>query len=159
MDVFHVLNSWLWVIGNVALAYTSVVLILFVVTYYIIFDPQATTGGRMIFQFMLSLSGVMLLVFIGIFVDPATNSSWLILNDHVEWWRPFTRALIYVFVAYSITSLAVLLVMRKWFPHKLTKASDLTLVQPRSHTSEVPVIKIPLIGPKGPAGNSGASDV
>lgn len=159
MDVFNVLNSWLWVIGNVALAYTSVVLILFIVTYYIIFDPQATTGGRMIFQFMLSLAGVMILVFIGIFIDPSANSSWLELNHNVEWWRPSVRALVYVFVAYSITSLAVLLVMRKWYPHKLTKASDLELVRPR-HTSEIPIIKnLVTSTPKGPTSDSGVSDV
>jgi len=159
VDVFYVLNSWLWVLGNVALAYSSIVLILFIVTYYFIFDPEATTGGRLIFQFMVSLAGVMTLVFIGIFVDPSVNSSWTTLNHSVDWWRPFPRFVIYAFVAYAITSLAILLILRKWYPHKLTKASDLTLVQPR-HTSEIPIVnKIPTIGPKGPAGNSGASDV
>jgi hypothetical protein len=159
MDVLHVLNSVLWVLGNIALAYTSVVLLVFVVAYFIIFDPRATTGGRMIFQFMLSLTGILILVCIGIFIDPSANSSWLVLNPNVEWWRPSVRFLIYGFVAYSITSLVVLLVMRKWFPHKLTKASDYTLVQPR-HTSEIPVIIRPLIPPPvTPDGKSVDSDV
>lgn len=160
MDVFSVLNSWLWVFGNVALAYSSIVLILFVVAYYIIFDPQATTGGRLIFQFMLSLAGVMTLVFIGIFIDPAANSSWMTLNHDVEWWRPFVRFIVYGFVAYSITSLVVLLIMRKWFPEKLTKASDFSLVHPR-HTSEIPIVRnfISSQNPSGSADDSGASNV
>lgn len=159
MDVLHVLNSWLWVVGNVLLGYTSVVLVLFVITYFVIFDPRATTGGRLIFQFMLSLAGVLILVFIGIYIDPSSNSSWFELNPDVEWWRPFVRAVVYGFVAYAITSLAVLLVLRKWFPHKLTKASDFALVQPR-HTGEIPIVKhyLPDVAPEGPQGDSGASD-
>jgi hypothetical protein len=156
MDVLNVLNSILWVASNVFLAYTSVVLIIFLVAYVIIFDPRATTGGKLIFQFMFSLACIVGLVFIGIFVDPASNSHWTYLPESVDPWRPILRFGVYGFTAYSITSLMVLLIMRKWFPHRLKKASDLVLVQPR-HTSEIPIVKNLPIKAKtsmGPAGNS-----
>lgn len=134
-----ILNPAFWAIGNLFLAYTSVMLLLFVIVYFILFDPRATTGGKLIFQFMLSLGGVITLVFIGIYIDPSPDRSWNIIPITVEWWRPVFRLVIYGFVAYSISSLAALLVLRKWFPHKLKKASDLQLVQPR-HTSEIPIV-------------------
>lgn len=142
MDVLNVLNSIFWTIGNFALAYTSIALLVYLIVYFVIFDPWATTGGKLIFQFMVSLASVMALVFIGVYVDPPIGLLWFDLTPDVEWWRPALRLLIYGFVAYSITSLAWLLVMRKWFPHKLKKASDIILVEPR-HTSEIPVVKPP----------------
>lgn len=160
MDVLNVLNSWLWVIGNVALAYTSVMLVLFVTTYFILFDPRATTGGKLIFQFMLSLMGVLVLVFIGIYINPELGASWETVPPNVEWWRPIVRVVVYGFVAYSITSLAVLLVLRKWFPQKLKKASDYALVQPR-HTGEIPIVKtrVPASKPSSSLADSSVSDV
>lgn len=140
-DGLRDINAALWLLGNLLLAYTSIVLVLFVVSYGFIFDPRATTGGKLIYQFMLSLAGVLVLVFVGIYVDPINNNSWMKLPDTVDWWRPALRLLVYGFVAYSITSLVVLLVMRKWFPHKLKKASDLELVHPRSDTAEIPVVR------------------
>lgn len=140
MDVLNVLNTVLWVAGNVELAYTSVMLVVFVVAYFIIFDPRATTGGKLIFQFMLSLMGVLILVFIGIYIDPTDENAWMQMPMTVDWWRPSVRFVIYGFVAYSITQLFVLLVKRKWFPHKLKTASDLTLVQPR-HTGEIRIVE------------------
>jgi hypothetical protein len=151
MDVLNVLNSFMWSAGNIFLAYTAVVLILFLTTYLILFDPRATTGGKLIFQFMLSLAGVVFLVYIGIFIDPARGRSWNEIAVDVEPWRPAIRFFVYGFVAYSITSLSWLLVMRKWFPQKLKKASDRLLVVPR-HTTEIPVVKSPTVDPKGPSG-------
>ena len=142
MDVLNVLNPIFWTIGNLALAYTSIALIVYLIVYFVIFDPWATTGGKLIFQFMVSLASVMALVFIGVYVDPLTDRSWFDLSPDVEWWRPALRLFIYGFVAYSITSLAWLLVMRKWFPHKLKKASDIILVETR-HTNEIPIVKPP----------------
>lgn len=139
MDILNVLNQILWVLGNVLLVYSSLALTIFLITYLILFDPKATTGGKLIFQFMLSLIAVMATVIIGIYIDPTANHSWLVLPDGVAWWRPGLRFLVYGFVGYSVTSLAVLLVMRKWFPHKLKKASDMTLAQPR-HTAPVDII-------------------
>ena len=134
------LNEVLWVLGNLLLAYTSVVLLVFIATYAIVFDPRTTTGGKLIFQFMMSLAGVLVLVFIGVYIDPASDTAWMSLPVAVDWWRPGFRFIVYSFVAYSISSLVWLLIRRKWFPHKLKKASDLYLVEPR-HTSEIPIVK------------------
>ena len=140
-DVVNAINTVAWVFGNVVLAYTAFALIAFLIAYYTVFDPSATTGGRLIFRFMLSLAGVIVLVFVGIFVDPSTDQDWSRFPvESVEWWRPLLRLAIYGFVAYSISSLAWLLAVRKWWPHKVKKASDINLVKVR-HTNEIPVIK------------------
>ena len=141
--VTDAINAVAWVFGNVVLAYTAIALLAFLVAYYSIFDPSATTGGKLIFRFMLSLAGVIVLVFIGIFVDPSPDQGWFIFpEDYVEWWRPLMRLAVYVFVAYSISSLSWLLAVRKWWPHKVKKASDINLVKVR-HTSEIPIVVLP----------------
>ena len=136
------INEVAWVVSNLALAYTCVVLVVFLVAYTIIFDPRATTGGQLIFRFMLSLVGVIVLSYIGVFVDPALDQSWFLYpgEELVETWRPITRLVVYVFVAFSITALSRLLILRKWFPHKVKKAGDLVLIKPR-HTSEIQIVK------------------
>lgn len=140
-DVVNAINTFAWVLGNVMLAYVAFAQIAFIIAYYTIFDPSATTGGRLIFRFMLSFTGVIVLVPIGIFIDPAVSRVWLQFPvDTVEWWHPLLRLAIYSFVAYSISSLAWLLAVRKWFPHKVKKASDINLIKVR-HTAEIPVIK------------------
>lgn len=140
-DVVNAINTFAWVLGNVMLAYVAFAQIAFIIAYYTIFDPSATTGGRLIFRFMLSFTGVIVLVPIGIFIDPAVSRVWLQFPvDTVEWWHPLLRLAIYGFVAYSISSLAWLLAVRKWFPHKVKKASDINLIKVR-HTAEIPVIK------------------
>lgn len=140
-EVVNVINAVTWVLGNVMLAYAAFAQIAFIIAYYTIFDPSATTGGRLIFRFMLSFTGVIVLVPIGIFIDPAVGRVWLQFPvDTVEWWHPLLRLAIYGFVAYSISSLAWLLAVRKWFPHKVKKASDINLIKVR-HTAEIPVIK------------------
>lgn len=142
-EVTNAIKAVAWVFGNVVLAYTAIALLAFLVAYYSIFDPSATTGGKLIFRFMLSLAGVIVLVFIGIFVDPSPDREWFIFpEDSVEWWRPILRLAIYGFVAYSISSLAWLLAVREWWPHKVKKASDINLVKVR-HTSEIPIVVLP----------------
>ncbi len=141
IDLVNAINTVAWVLGNVLIAYTAFALIIFLLAYYTIFDPSATTGGRLIFRFMVSLAGVIILVFVGIFVDPYPNRDWSNFPvESVERWRPLMRLAIYGFVAYSISSLAWLLAVRKWWPHKVKKASDINLVKVR-HTNEIPVIK------------------
>lgn len=165
MDVLSVLNTvnaFFWVGANVLLAYSAILLVVFLIAYVAVFDPRATTGGKLIFQFMLSLVGVILLSYIGVFVDPSPGRYWM---DYpaadIADWRPVFRFATYGFVAYSVTMLVRLLIYRKWFPHKLKKASDLALVQPRHNTSEIPTVKafVPekKHAPKGGAGDSGAS--
>lgn len=128
-DFIQEVNAVAWVLSNVVLAYSSVALLVFVAGYYILFDPSATTGGKFIFRFMISLVGVMALVFIGVFVDPVAGRAWFTYPGDVALWRPVTRLIIYSYIAFTITSLAVLLVVRKWHPHKLVTARD--LVKPR----------------------------
>ena len=134
-------NQVAWVLANIILAYTALALVVFVVMYYALFDPKATTGGRLIFRFMVSLVGVIGLLYLGIFVDPAPDREWFLYPDGVEPWRPTLRVLIYGYVAFTITSLAVLLVRRKWFPHSVKTAPSDELVKPRHETSEIPVVK------------------
>lgn len=131
------INAFAWVTSNVLLAYSAAVLVLFLGAYFYFFDPRATTGGRLIFQFMLSLVGIISLNIIGIFVNPTGNTAWFTYPDGVEPWRPTVRLIIYGFVAYAVTSLAILLVLRKWFPNKVKKASDIPL---KVRTSEIDVI-------------------
>lgn len=137
--MMDVINTIAWIGANVLVAYISLAVVAFVVGYYVLFDPRATTAGKMIFRFMLSLVGVILLTFVGTFVDPSHNRSWFEYPDDVDIWRPIARIAIYGYVAYTITSLAVLLWIRKWKPHLVKKASDLNLVQPR-HTGVIPII-------------------
>jgi len=142
MELLHdVINPIAWVTANILLAYIAFALIVFVVMYYALFDPRATTGGQLIFRFMLSLVGVIVLSFLGIFIDPAPDREWFTYpGDYVEWWRPILRLCIYGFVAFTITSLAVLLVRRKWFPHNLKMAPQ-PLVVVRHETSEIQVVE------------------
>lgn len=141
MDVVNVLNSVMWVLGNLSLAYTSIALLAYLITYFIVFDPRATTGGKLIFQFMTSLVSVLALVFIGVYVDPPGDRSWFEVPSNIEVWRPALRLIVYGFVAYSVTSLAWLLVMRKWFPKRLKKASDIILIEPRRTTGDITIVK------------------
>lgn len=140
MDTITAVNTVMWVLSNVILAYTAFALVVFVGMYYALFDPKATTGGKLIFRFMLSLVGVIGLVFVGIFVDPAPDREWFTYPVEVEIWRPALRLVIYSYVAFTITALAVLLVRRKWFPHKVKIAPDKELVKVRHETNEIPVV-------------------
>ena len=74
----EVINPIVWVLANVILAYTALILVVFVFMYYALFNPKATTGGQLIFRFMVSLVGVVGVVFLGIFIDPAPDSEWFI---------------------------------------------------------------------------------
>ena len=140
------LNAFAWVVSNVLLAYSAGVLVLFLIAYFYFFDPRATTGGRLIFQFMLSLVGIISLNIIGIFINPTSNSSWYVFPDGVEPWRPTVRLIVYGFVAYAVTSLAILLILRKWFPQKVKKASDIQLKVRTSEITTIPEV-IPPVPP------------
>ena len=130
------INPFLWIVSNLALIYIGIALILFVVAYQVFFDPKATTGGKMIFRFALSLSLVVSVIYIGIFVDPRHEYP----GDTV-WWRPAARLAAYGYVAYTITALIWFLWKRKFRPEKLDTAPDKLLVKPRHDTAEVPTIK------------------
>lgn len=131
-DLINTINSFAWVGGNIAVAYIAIVLIVFVAGYYALFDPGATTAGKFVFRFSLSLVGVIGLVFIGLFVDPSAGREWFTYPGDVAIWRPLVRLAVYGYVAFTITALAVLLAVRKWRPHLLRTAPDRDLVKVRN---------------------------
>lgn len=136
---FFFINALAWVLGNILVAYTAVAIVVFVIGYYVLFDPGATTAGKFVFRFMLSLVGVILLVYIGTYMDPQPNRTWDTLPSDVATWRPILRLVVYSYVAFTITSLAVLLWVRKWRPEKVKSLPDKQLLKVR--TSDIPVIK------------------
>lgn len=125
------LNTIFWVATNILVAYTMGILIVFVVLYYALFDPRATTAGKFVFRFMLALVGVTSLSIIGIFLDPSRGQNWSQIPIDTLPWRPFIRMLVYGYVAYAITGLAVLIVIRKWWPEKIRTAKTRDLLKTR----------------------------
>lgn len=126
------LNVFSWVAANILIAYIAVVLVIFVIAYVVLFDPRATTAGRYIFRFFVSLVGVIGLIFISTFIDPAPHRVWDEHPDDVLWWRPLIRVAVYFYVAYTVTGLALLLALRKFKPQWLRTVHDRELVKPRN---------------------------
>lgn len=139
MDFFTFMNPIFWVFSNLLILYIGLVLLVFVGGYWYLFDPKATTGGKFIFRFTLSLLFLIALVFIGVWLDPRQGAAWFQYPGDILPWRPLARFAAYSFVAYTITSLAVLLAIRKWWPHLLKTAKDKDLVVPRK-TGPIPTI-------------------
>lgn len=133
----HDWNMFVWTFANLVLLYVVVMLLVFVVGYYALFNPKATTAGRYIFRFFVSLISVVGLVCLGLFLDPQGSTRWNVLPNEIMLWRPTVRLIGYLYVAFSITSLAILLVMRKWFPHKLRTAEEHTLVKLRQEQHSI----------------------
>ena len=125
------INSIIWVASNLLVLYIGIALIVFVVGYYVLFDTKATTVGRFVFRFALSLIGVIALVYIGLFINPKAGQAWFTYSIDTVWWRPALRLIVYGYVAYSVTALAVLLGIRKWAPQRLRTALDRAIVKPR----------------------------
>lgn len=163
-DLLNFVNTLAYQIANLFVIYIAIGVVVFVIGYYALFDPRATTAGRLVFRFFLSLVGIIGLVFIGTYIDPIDDHSWTTLPSGVEPWRPLLRLIVYGYVAYTITSLAVLLWLRKYRPHKIKSAPDKELVKVRHDTAELPITKpktqpLSMKGPKGSVGNSGESTV
>lgn len=118
-DPMHDINAIAWVITNLLIVYIAAMVLIFVTGYYILFNPKATTAGRYVFRFFVSLLVLTLLLFITLFIDPGGDRIWSEYPTDVMVWRPLTRLAGYIYVAYSITSLAWLLFVRKWCPNKL----------------------------------------
>jgi hypothetical protein len=141
-DAFVALQSIAWVLANCLVLYIWIALLIFVVGYYVLFDPSATTAGKFVWRFALSLLGLITLLVIGLFVNPVPGYEWWNAPiNNVQWWRPLIRLVIVGYVAVTVTGLSVLLVVRKWWPHKLRTALDRVIVQPRHETSEIPIVK------------------
>lgn len=128
-------NTFAWVSANVTIVYIAAVLLVFVFAYYILFDPKATTAGRYIFRFFMSLLAIIGLTYIGLFVDPQPERPAFAYPEGVAWWRPILRAIAYFYVAFAVTSLAGLLIVRKWFPEKLRTSRDRDMVQTRTQVN------------------------
>ena len=141
VDFLEWLNPTLWVIVNLTLIYIGVLLLAFTILYPTLFDPGATAGGRMIFRFALSLSLVVAVIVVGIFIDPRHDIPWYEYPGDTIWWRPTILLAAYTYVSYTITSLVIFLWKRKFYPQKLKRAPDKELVKPRHDTAEVPTIK------------------
>lgn len=131
-------NSVAWIVSNLEVLYISIVLVIFVVFYFLIFDPKATTAGRFIYRFIVSLVGVIGLIFIGNYIDPAKGSQWFQFPGDILWWRPIVRFIVYTYVAYAVTALQVLLVIRRWWPGKLRTTLDRQIVKLRHSEPELP---------------------
>lgn len=125
-------NSIAWVFSNLLIGYIAIALVIFVVAYIILFDPKATTAGKYIFRFFVSLVGVIGLVFIATFVDPRPGREWNIYPGDVLWWRPLLRVIAYGYVAYTVTGLSILLGFRKFKPEWLRTVNEKELVKPRN---------------------------
>ena len=103
VDFLEWLNPIFWVIANLGLIYIGVLLLAFTVLYPTLFDPSATTGGKMIFRFVLSLSMVVALIVVGIFVDPRHDIPWYEYPGDTIWWRPTIRLAVYTYISHTKT--------------------------------------------------------
>lgn len=129
-ELLNFLNPIFWVGANFLIIYIGIALLIFVAAYYFLFDPSATTGGKLIFRFKIALLGIMALVFIGVWVNPREGAEWFQYQVDTMIWRPFIRFAVYSYVAWSISHLAVFLWIRKFRPWKL-KTSEENLVKTR----------------------------
>lgn len=118
-------NAAAWVGSNLLIIYIGLALILFVFFYFRWFDPFSTAAGKMVLQFVISLLGVMFLIAISLFVNPSEGRAWFQYPGDVLWWRPLLRILFYAAVAYTSTSLCVLLYVRKHHPERIKIAPDI----------------------------------
>lgn len=132
------LNAILWVTSNIMVGYIALALIVFVAAYPIFFDPGATTAGRLILRFGTSLVGVIGLVAISVFVDPREGSMWFEYPADIAPWRPVVRFVAYGYVSYAVTSLVVLLWLRKYRPRSVQTAPNETSIPRIRNTKENP---------------------
>lgn len=125
------INAVLWVSSNVLVGYITLAVYVFIIGYYALFNPRATTAGRLLFNLLVSLAFVMTLVFIGVFIDNRPDEDWLSFRGDTLWWRPSLRIMGYGFLAYAVTALIVFLAKVKWFPHLLKTSRDKELIRLR----------------------------
>lgn len=125
-------NAIAWILSNILVAYIALALLVFVTGYFILFDPGATTAGKFVFRFAVSLLGVIGLIVISLFFDPSHGREWFSYPTDVLFWRPFIRLLAYGYVAYAVTALAILIAVRKWKPDLLRTALDRELLKERT---------------------------
>lgn len=132
LDWLIEINTVLWVMSNALVGYIALASVLFVAGYLILFDPLTTTAGKIIFRLMVSLAGVMGLVFIGVFLDNRPDQDWLTFQGDTLWWRPGVRLIVYSYLAYAATTLLSFLMTIKWFPSRLKTPRDKKLIHLRN---------------------------
>ncbi len=119
MDVSGLLefSTVVWVLGNLVALGIFFSAGTFAVLYPLLFNIRVTTVGPHIWRAILSVAGFGVLAVLGLFVDGRVN--WWEMPTDVAWWRPLLRLAIYGLIAYSFTSLSVVLIMRRFWPHRL----------------------------------------
>ena len=125
------INAVLWVSSNALVGYITLAVYVFIIGYYALFNPRVTTAGRLLFNLLVSLTFVMTLVFIGVFIDNRPDEDWLSFRVDTLWWQPSLRIMGYGFLAYTVTAMIVFLVKVKWFPHLLKTSRDKELIRLR----------------------------
>lgn len=117
-------NAFFWIFSNLLIGYIAFAILVFAIAYPILFDPNATTAGKVLLRFVGSLAGVIGLVIIGTFVDPSSGREWSEYPGDIAPWRPALRFAVYAYVAYTITALNVVLAFRKFRPERLRTATN-----------------------------------
>jgi len=122
MEFLLGLNHVLWVTGNLVSLTIFISAMIFAVAYPILFKFEQTTAGKLIWRSIFSVGGFGLLAVIGTFIDGRVN--WTEIPPDIEWWRPLVRMVVYGVISYTYASLVALLVLRRFFPHKLVVAPE-----------------------------------
>lgn len=141
-DFLEPINAFAWGFSNVVVIYITIVLVLFTVGYYILFDPKATTAGKFVWRFALSLVGFIGLTVVRFSVSHIEGDNWFLVPNDLPVWYPLLRLTIYGYVAFTITSLAILLGVRKWKPEWIKIAPDKDVLKTRHDTQEHVVINV-----------------
>lgn len=128
----HFINIIAWQVSNGLITYISIALVIFVVGYYVLFDPKATTVGRYLFRFVLSLVLVIGLSIVTLYFGPSSQNRVPGFEpDDAFWWLQILRLIVFSYVAYTVTGLAFLLGIRKFRPDLIKTMADHVMVQPR----------------------------
>lgn len=119
-----VVNTALWVLGNITVLLVVLAALVFSVLYPILFNPRLTSGGQRIWEAIGSVAGIGLLVVVGLFMDG--DGRWWAVPDTVVGWWPLFRLIIFGWVAYTFGRLVVFLIRRRFWPKQL-KTRDNTV--------------------------------
>ena len=130
-DWLNEINTIFWVSSNALVGYITIALYVFLVAYFVMFNPRKTTAGRLLFRLLFALGGVMTLVFVSVFIDNRPDEDWLTFPGDTLWWRPTLRIFGYLFLAYAVTALISFMVKVRWFPHRLKTPRDKELLRLR----------------------------
>ncbi|AWN03252.1 hypothetical protein PBI_CAMILLE_5 [Microbacterium phage Camille] len=126
----EVITDVLWIVDNLLANVASFGIITAAIAYYTLFDPRATTAGRMVFRFMVSLAGVIALSLVAEAFGATKDTTWWVA----------LAMIVYGYLVYTIIALLTFMVIRKWKPSRVKKKADLNLMKPRTDTTEIKTI-------------------